>query len=204
MASRAEIIRQTWLQFWREQIGFIAGGVFLLEPFERACHQEQCPAAIEKFFRRGGFDGFELIRFLCGGFVGGNELMRAAAFQGAAFVPFVRQKMRERGEEERAKFSLLSVGFLESVLLEQPGEESLREVLGFVRIRAAPPNKSVNGIPITAAEDLERDRRAATDRPAPEAGTTLRVSSREGALPAVPCGRRWFARRGKRCLLPDP
>ena len=71
-------------------------------------------------------------------------------------VPFIGQKAAHGRQQEGAEPALLAVGARNPVLGEQAGKELLRQVLR-VRRRVAPaPHVGIEGIPVSAAQLLQR------------------------------------------------
>lgn len=66
-------------------------------------------------------------------------------------VAFIREKMFQRGEEERPEAAARTVGGAEMVFCEQAREEFLREILGVVRAVSLPADESEDGLPASAA-----------------------------------------------------
>ena len=64
--------------------------------------------------------------------------------------------MAQRRQQEGAEAALLPVGLGQPVLLQQPREELLRQVLGIVGLIAAAADVGVEGIPIGLAESGQR------------------------------------------------
>ena len=82
--------------------------------------------------------------------------LAAAAFLGAGAVPFVRQEPLQRHNEEGAEAALLPRGRFQVILLQQPGEELLGQVLGVGRAVPLPAHVGIQGIPVGAAKRFER------------------------------------------------
>src|SRR5207244_13349746 len=80
----------------------------------------------------------------------------AAALLALGAVPFVREEVFQRGEDEGAKFPLLAAEPFEVIPGEESGEEALRQVFGVLTGVAVPSNVGVKRIPISAAQFLER------------------------------------------------
>src|SRR2546427_9684965 len=78
--------------------------------------------------------------------------LRAAALCGLLFAPFIHQEILERTEQEGTKSATVRVGQAQIFLLEQPGEELLRQITSIVRIVALAPNAGIERIPISPAE----------------------------------------------------
>src|SRR5262249_40187830 len=85
-----------------------------------------------------------------------NELETAAAFLGLAASPFIGEEMLERSQQEGAEFALFWIDGPKVILLQQPSEEFLGQILGFVGLIAASANESVQGVPIRAAQVFQR------------------------------------------------
>src|SRR4051795_3550310 len=77
-----------------------------------------------------------------------NEFLSTAAFLRLRPLPFVGQKILERGEQESTELSALPIGLGQSVLLLEVHAKSLDEVLGVGLTIAAPADISVKGIPV--------------------------------------------------------
>ena len=64
--------------------------------------------------------------------------------------------MFQPDEQERAKFAALRVSHAQMFAFQEPGEELLGQILSVVRIMRLPPDEGVEGIPIGAAQLLQR------------------------------------------------
>src|SRR5206468_7899438 len=118
------------------------------------------PAAFEDFFRRQGQCRILALASLDEVLVKGNEPDTTAPALSPLTVPFIGQKMFERGEEEGAEAPAFAVHVLEVVHFQKALEETLREVLGGFLIVSRASIESVERVPIGAAELFERIRSA--------------------------------------------
>ena len=83
------------------------------------------------------------------------EDLAAAAFLGSGFVPLVGQKTFEHHQQEGAELALCPGDGMQIVLVQQPREELLGEVLGIGRAVALAADVGVKRMPIGAAEGFE-------------------------------------------------
>src|SRR5947209_5838058 len=116
---------------------------FRLEVCLRALQHSQGPPAIIDFFRTQFVGGLLLIAVLGGGSVQRQGGGFAASLLRGRLVPFIGQKVLERGEQEGAEAALVWMHTSEVVTGQQPGEKTLREVLRIVRAVAAPAHVDV-------------------------------------------------------------
>ena len=70
-------------------------------------------------------------------------------------IPFVRKKMFQRGQQERAESALLRADGSKIITPQQPGEELLCQVLGFDRAMAFASDERVEWKPILATKPLQ-------------------------------------------------
>ena len=82
--------------------------------------------------------------------------MPATALEGLVPVTFVMQEVRQCRQYERTKTALLPVHLLQRLALEHKVKKTLRQILGLVDIVSSMAHESIDRIPITAAEPLER------------------------------------------------
>ena len=97
----------------------------------------------------------------------------AAPLLRAGPVPFIGQEPAHGRQQERAEPALLPVGARDPVLGQQPGEELLRQVLRVRRRMAPPPHVGIEGIPVSAAQLLQRAVRLRRGCGRPAASTTV-------------------------------
>src|ERR1043166_1672276 len=71
-------------------------------------------------------------------------------------MPFIGQKMFERGEEKRAELAALPVGPRQVIPSQKTGEEFLRQILRVFRAVALAPHVGVEGIPVVATKSFQR------------------------------------------------
>ena len=144
-----------------ELTGLAVRDELLAQPRQRAVEQRERPAALVKFVGGGVVHRLERVAVLRGDGVEREEVVRAAAaFLRLRFVPFVREKMLHRREQERAEAALRAVHAREPVLREQAREKFLREILRVVRRMPLPPHERVERIPIRLAQARKRVARA--------------------------------------------
>jgi len=74
-----------------------------------------------------------------------------ATFQRLLAVPLIGKEMFDRSQQERTEPATVAVGIFEVVLLDQPGEKLLCQVLGFVRIVTVSANERVHRMPVRLA-----------------------------------------------------
>src|SRR5215831_5587482 len=80
----------------------------------------------------------------------------AAALPGPLAVPFVGEEMFERGQQERAELAALGTGVPQMILLQEPGEEALCQVLCLRRQIASSSQVGVNRRPVGATQFRQR------------------------------------------------
>ena len=83
-------------------------------------------------------------------------LRTAAALLALRLVPFVREKMFQRRQQERAKAPPLRAQPFEIILGEKPREERLHRIFGVLLRVPASPDVGVEWKPITATKLLQR------------------------------------------------
>ena len=130
-------------------------GVFLFEPRFGLVEQGPRPPLLEELVGGHRVGGFEPVAVLRRVVVQGKQGLAAPALLGLGFVPFVRQEVLQRGQQEGTKTALFALDVAEAVLLDKAGEELLREVLGGRLVVAPAPDVNVERIPIGAAELLQ-------------------------------------------------
>ncbi len=75
----------------------------------------------------------------------------AAALQRLCAGPLLGQEMLQSRQEKRAKLAFRAVNVAQIILLQEPHEELLRQILGIVRAVALPADEGVKRIPIDLA-----------------------------------------------------
>jgi len=80
----------------------------------------------------------------------------AAALLSLRFVPFIREKVFQRGEQKGAEFAFFAIERREIILRQEPREKSLGQVLGILAGMAATPDIGVKRKPIRLAQLLQR------------------------------------------------
>src|SRR5439155_21858174 len=93
-----------------------------------------------------------------------NDLGITATFLAMDAVPFVRQEMIHRREEEGTEAAFLAADRPQRTAREQLREERLRQILRLFRPAPLPPHINVKGIPIRPSQLLQRFRRAENGR----------------------------------------
>ena len=114
--------------------------------------QRRRPLALEAPLRRIGLRRLALIPFPRVVGIKGEQQGSSSSLERTRLVPLVREKVRHRGEEKRAESALRPVGVRDPVLLDEPHEELLRQVLCLVGVVTAPAHVRVQRIPVDAAE----------------------------------------------------
>ena len=71
-------------------------------------------------------------------------------------IPFIGDKVVERGQQERTKPTLFPIGFLNRTPLQKLSEESLGQILGVMLSITATAQIRVKWIPINTAEPVQR------------------------------------------------
>src|ERR1043166_2738080 len=120
--------------------------------------------------------------------------MLASSFAGACPLPFVREKILERSQQKRPEFPPFLPGQLHNVLLQEPREERLSQVLGILRVVAQQTHVGIERVPINATELLQRLLGAGRRRVGgAEHDAPMRGGKPRPAAPAkIPIGvRRW-------------
>jgi hypothetical protein len=99
-------------------------------------------------------DGFTSIEHLGGihFLIQKDELVLAAALERAFTVPYIREIVLERCEQEGTKLAPVAIRLRGSLALQEKGKEILDEVLGIGRRVTTPADKAVERRPIIAAE----------------------------------------------------
>src|SRR5207244_430719 len=87
--------------------------------------------------------------------VEGNMLTLSATLLPMGAVPFIRQKMIHRSEQEGAKPAFLTANLLERFTREQLRKEPLRQILRFLRPATLTAHVNVKRIPIGPAKLLQ-------------------------------------------------
>ena len=76
------------------------------------------------------------------------------------FVVLVGEEVLEGAEQVKSEFTLLAIGEGEVLLLDQPSEKSLSQVLCVMGVATAAAEVGVERIPVSAAELFQSLRRA--------------------------------------------
>jgi hypothetical protein len=75
------------------------------------------------------------------------------------FFPLIHKEVLERRKQKGPKLSTVRIGKTDRILLDQSGEELLRQVLGILRRAALAADKSVKRIPVESAKFFQRGAR---------------------------------------------
>ena len=139
-----------------EQLHLAIGCAFLLQTLDDFCQQRQRPFAVERLVGtrlvRGGDLKFRVRRLP----VERQGRLAAAAFWRLRLVPFVREKMFQRRQQERAEPSAFRAQAGEIIFLQKPREERLRQILRVFLVVPAPADVGVKRKPVSAAQFLQR------------------------------------------------
>ena len=103
----------------------------------------ECPAALVNAVGGEVIDGLGGVAFLGAIRIEGDEHGRSTFLRHGAIV-LVREKSAYAGEEEFAERALRGIGIGQRLFLEEPGEKTLREVLGIVRAFARAPDEGIH------------------------------------------------------------
>ena len=76
----------------------------------------------------------------------------ASSFEGSGFVPFIRQKVFERRQQERAEFATVRLRDGEEVLLQKLGKELLCQVLRLVHVPHPTTDVRIEWVPVSTAQ----------------------------------------------------
>ncbi len=135
-----------------EETGFADGSRFVTETGEHTFEERECPFAVVDAVGSEVVGGFDLVTGIGALPIEGESGQWAAAFLAAGFVPFIGEKVLERGEEEGAETAFFGAEAVEVITFEETGEETLSEILGILAGVAAAADVGVERIPIDAAE----------------------------------------------------
>ena len=124
----------------------------LFQPRQHFVKEGRDPAALVEFGRVQLIDRLQSVAFLRRDGVERNVFPATAALQPPRLVPFVGEEVCERRQQIGAEPSALAVSLRDVVLLQQPGEERLREILRVMRAVSFAANEGVEGIPVRAAQ----------------------------------------------------
>src|SRR5260221_7598039 len=114
-----------------------------------------CPALLVDAFGRHVVHRFDRISRLGIRCVEGKNLCAAAPFLSARLVVLVEKKMLERSQQKGAKLALRAINSAQTVFLDQPRKERLRQVLGGLRRLPLSPDIGVQGKPIDLRQFFE-------------------------------------------------
>src|SRR4030095_9368979 len=102
----------------------------------------------EETLRRHVVTRFELILFFRRlPFERNGNLMAAALLRPRA-IALVREEVTNRDRQERPKAAPLGIGRAEVILLEDPCEEFLGQIAGFIGVISLPPDEAVDRRPV--------------------------------------------------------
>src|SRR5215813_8396119 len=93
--------------------------------------------------------GFRFFNLL---FMEWKEILSAATFERARAVRLVRQKIFQRGKQERAELTFLPVDPSVNFMFQQMCEKALREILCIVHGVSTPAHETVKWRPIGSAK----------------------------------------------------
>src|SRR5207244_1504056 len=106
-------------------------------------------------FGRKGRGRFVLISAFGIDLIHRHESNSTAALHRSGAVPLVGQEMLDGDEQKRTEPTLARIDLREVIFVEQPEEEFLGQIFGFSRVITAPPDISINWVPINAAEGFK-------------------------------------------------
>src|SRR5262249_18553565 len=129
---------------------------FLFQCRQHLIQQRQHPAALEEFFGCETVSWLHAILSLGIIDINGKGFSPTAALFGASPIPLIGQKMFASRQEKRAEFSFLLIDLSQELLFQQPGEETLSQILRILGREALPTDEDIQGIPINAAESSQR------------------------------------------------
>src|SRR5262245_24743050 len=81
--------------------------------------------------------------------------LAASAFQRPSAITLIGQKVAKASQQERAELALFPLHLAEVILLQEPGEERLSQVLRILGILPLAAHVSIERIPIGATEFLQ-------------------------------------------------
>ena len=140
-----------------EQFLFAIADVIRAQPPENLIEQRERPAPLENFLRGQIVGGLKAKGSFGGRRINRNQNLSAAALLRLRLVPFVREKMFQRREQERTEAALRAIHLGEIIFRQQPREKFLRQILRVVRVVALPPHERINRRPVRAAKFLQRN-----------------------------------------------
>jgi len=85
----------------------------------------------------------------------GERQAPPAALLGAGAIPLVGQEVLHTGQEKPAKPPSFTLDLVQSVFLQKPDEEGLRQVLSLIRVVPLPADKGIKAVPVGAAQRLQ-------------------------------------------------
>ena len=119
---------------------------------EHLVQDHQRPAPLKDFLERSVRHQLQRIPLFRRSLLEGNERDAPAALGRFGPVPFVGQEMVDGDHEERTELAFAPVHLRQVVLVQQPEEELLREVLRVVRLVTPLPHVGIERVPVGAAE----------------------------------------------------
>ena len=158
-----------------ESVRLFFRGIFFAQEHERAVENGERPAALEKAVGRKIVARVGGVAFLGVGGIEVGEDSRAALLRQRAIL-LIAEEAANAGEKKRAQLALARISLGEGSFFQQPREEALREILGFVRAPSRASNVGIDGISIRLAKLCERRGRS-------------RVVAVDGALDEAPARR---------------
>ena len=139
-----------------EQLRLAARRILLAQAVKRRLQDRLRPPALEDLVRRQFIHGFKEITVLPGHGIERNNHLPAATLLAPGFAALLTKEVLEEREQERPELALLMVQVIEEILLQQPREKLLRQVLRLRRVVPLAPDLGVERRPVGAAQLLQR------------------------------------------------
>src|SRR5687767_5725263 len=118
----------------------------LTQSFQGLVQDNQGPTMFVDFFGSPFVGGLELITRFRLQLIPGNRLVESAALLAMRSIPFCRQEILQRGEQERPKLTL-APNLFDGLEPNQLLEETLGEILGVMRAMSLAAHIGVERIP---------------------------------------------------------
>src|SRR5262249_3567231 len=127
----------------------------LAQPGQALFQQRQRPTALEQGFRRRLVARLPVVAPLPAVEVERQRLASAASFPCLGPLVLLGQEVLEGRQQKRPEPAALPVRLLEVVLLQQPAEELLGQVLSVRGVGQPPPGVRIEGVPVQPAEGCQ-------------------------------------------------
>src|SRR6266571_7754416 len=139
-----------------EELVLACVGVFFLQLLKDSLNQRHRPTLLEELFGGRVMGWLAEVTILSRLVVPRNDRIFTTPFHRVSPIPVIGQKVPQRCQQEGAEPPALRLDGRQTILLQQAGEEFLREILCLMSIAPLPSHKGVKRIPIGLAEHGKR------------------------------------------------